>query len=275
MNLNRKCSILALVAIAVDLPTSHGQTSAPPSPATASAILPAFEVATIKLVDPSRGGVMGFYSRPGGRVFVGFASVKMLLSYAFDIQQFNIAGGPDWIGAGEYNIEALPPDSSESRTGKQPPIGATPSGEQRKMLQSLLADRFALNYHMETREGPVYVLTRGAGKLHLEEPKNKDGDARGGVVMKQGGIADGEAFGQNISMQALAKSLSGGLHLPVLDQTGITGTYDFHLEPDDPDNHDYAAAIFDAMHRLGLNLRKGKGPVETLVIDHVERPTEN
>jgi uncharacterized protein (TIGR03435 family) len=275
MNLRPQLSIFLLGAIAATQPTSYGQTSTPQSPATAPSSLPAFEVATIKPINPNSGGAMGFYSRPGGRVFVGYASVKMLLYYAFDIQEFQIAGGPDWIGGDRYNIEAVPPDSSESRTAKQPPIGATPSGEQRKMLQSLLADRFALKYHMETREGPVYILTRGTGKLQLEEPKDKDGDARSAVVMKQGGIADGEAFGENISIQALAKSLSGGLHLPVLDQTGITGTYDFHLEPDDPENHDYTAAIFDAMHRLGLNLKKGKAPVETLVIDHVEKPSAN
>jgi uncharacterized protein (TIGR03435 family) len=61
----------------------------------------------------------------------------------------------------------------------------------------------------------------------------------------------------------------------VLDQTGLTGAYDFHLPPVDPENHDYNAAIFDAMHRLGLELKRGKGPVETMAIDHIEKPSAN
>jgi uncharacterized protein (TIGR03435 family) len=273
MNFNSQLSILLLGAMAVAQPIASAQ-QATQHP-SAAAVLPSFEVATIKPVDPAHGGAMGFYSRPGGRVFLGFANAKTIISYAFDVQGFQIAGGPEWVSTDRYNIEAIPPDSAQSRTAKQPPLAATPSSEQRLMLQSLLRDRFGLRYHRETREGAVYILTRDSGKLQLQEPKDKDGDARGAVMMKQGGIADGEAFGENISIQALAESLSDGLHLPVLDQTGITGRYDFHLDPVDPENHDYAAAIFDAMHRLGLNLKRGKGPIQTLVIDHIEKPSEN
>ena len=142
------------------------------------------------------------------------------------------------------------------------------------MIQSLLRYRFALQYHMETREGEVYLLTRGSGKLQFQEPKDKDMDWRGAVVDK-GGIYDGEAHGENISMAALAGVLSQDLHMTVIDQTGLAGNFDFHLTPDDPQNTDLEAAVFDAMHRLGLNLKKGRGPVETLVIDHIERPSEN
>ncbi len=265
MTLIAKCCVVILAG----LPAVTGAQSQP------AASLPSFEVATIKPIDPKSGGVVGFYSRPGGRVFIGYADVKMIMYYAFDIQQYQISGGPDWVGGERYNIEAIPPDTAQSRTAKQPSIAATPSAEQRLMLQSLLRDRFALQYHRETREGPVYLLTRGSGKLQLQEPKDKDSDARGAVMMKQGGIVDGEAFGENISMQALAKSLSSALRLPVLDQTGITGSWDFHLTPVDPENRDYNAAVFDAMHRLGLELKKGRGPVDEIVIDHIERPTEN
>jgi len=272
-------SILPISAIAASLPVASAQTPAVQAPASQAAAkspaLPAFEVATIKPIDPNGGGAVGFYSRPGGRVFLGYAPVKMILYYAFNVQEYQISGGPAWIGTDRFNIEAVPPDTAASRTAKQPPIGATPSDEQRKMLQSLLIDRFRLQYHREVQQGAVYILSLGKNKLQLQEPKDKDADARGGVMIKQGGIADGEAFGTNVTMTFLAGQLSRYLGLPVLDQTGLTGSYDYHLPPTDPDNHDMAAAALDAMHRLGLELKKGKGPVETLVIDHIERPTEN
>jgi uncharacterized protein (TIGR03435 family) len=268
MKLRTQGSLLLLGTMVAVLPSASTQqpTQQPSS---------SFEVATIKPSGPKGSPIMGFYSRPGGRVYFGNSTVKTILLFAFNIPQDQISGGPDWIDTDRYDIEAVPPDTSASRTAKQPQLAATPSAEQRKMLQTLLVDRFGLKSHMGTREGAVYILTRGSSKLQLHEPKDPEADARTAVTMKQGGIVDGEAFGQNISMQALAESLSRSLHLPVLDQTGITGRYDFHLDPTDPENHDYAAAVFDAMHRLGLELKKGKGPVDTLVIDHIEKPTAN
>jgi uncharacterized protein (TIGR03435 family) len=254
---------------------ARAQSSGAPIAAAETVPAPAFEVATIKPIDPNGSGPMGFYSRPGGRVFLGYASVKMILYFAFDIQQFQISGGPGWVETQRYNVVALPPDSSPSRTAKQPSIAATPTAEQRKMLQSLLLSRFRLQYHWESKESSVYILSRGTKELLLTAPKHPDGDSRGTVVLKPGGIADGEAFGNNISMTLLASQLGGLLGVPVLDQTGLTGGYDFDLPPSDPDNHDISAAVFDAMDRLGLKLRRGRGPVDMLVIDHVEPPTEN
>jgi uncharacterized protein (TIGR03435 family) len=274
MNLRSQLSTLLLGAMAATQTIASAQQPARQTAAADAATLPAFEVATIKPAGLKGGGVMGFYSRPGGRVFLGNATAKLILYYAFNIQQDQISGGPGWVGTDRYDIEAIPPDSA-SRTAKRPPIGATPSGEQRKMLQSLLADRFRLKAHMETREGDVYILTRGSNKLQLEEPKDKDADSRGSVMTKQGGIVDGEAFGTNVTMTFLASQLSGYLKLPVLDRTGLTESYDYHLPPADPENHDLTGAVFDAMHRLGLNLKRGKGPVDTLVIDHIEKPSEN
>jgi len=237
--------------------------------------LPAFEVATVRPINPSAGGVVGFISQPGGRVHVGFATVKMLMYYAFNVQEFQIAGGPAWVGTERYDVEAVPPDSAASRTAKAPPIGATPSDEQRKMLLNLLVDRFGLKFHRETREGPVFLLVRGNGKLQIDGAKDKDADPRGAVMTKGGGIADGETIGTNVSMAFWARQLSTSLHRPVLDQTGLTGTYDFHLAPFDPTNDDYTLSVFESTKRLGLELKPGKGPVETIVIDDVMKPAEN
>ena len=240
----------------------------------AGARLASFEVATIKPRNPN-GGKIGFYSYPGGRIVVGSATLKTLLSYAFDVQDFQISGGQDWTGTERYDVTAVPPASSESRTAVQPPVKVTPSHEQREMLQSLLLERFGLKYHREIKQGPVYLLVRGHKTLQLEDAKDKDRDPRGGVFIKEGGIVDGEAAGKNVSMTFLANQLSPDLGRPVLDQTGLKGSFDFHLMPSDPTNTDMSTAIFDAMRRLGLELKAGKGPVETIVIDRATRPTEN
>jgi len=234
----------------------------------------AFEVATIKPVGPAS-GMVGFLSYPGGRVAVGSATVKMLIYFAFDVQDFQIAGGPGWAGTERYDVVALPPATSASATAKQPPRKATPSAEQRQMLQALLADRFGFKFHREMRDGTVYWLERGDGPLQMQDAKDPDADSRGGVTMKSGGIVDGVAFGTNVSMTFLAAQLTRNLGRPVLDRTGLSGGYDFHLPPDDPENHDMPVAVFDVVRRLGLKLRAGKGPVDTIVIDSVTKPTEN
>ena len=236
---------------------------------------PAFEVATIRPVDPNKGGMVGFISRPGGRVELGYATVKMLAYYAFDVQMTHVVGGPDWAGTERFNILAMPPEDADSRTAKSPPLKATPSDEQRKMIESLLVERFGFKFHREMREMPVYLLECGSGKLGLETPKDPDADSRGGVVMRGGGIVSGEAFGTNVTMDFLARQLSGWMDRPVLNRTGLAGHYDFKLEPVDPENTDYNLAAIGAMSRLGLKLRAAKGMVEMIVIDEVSRPTAN
>jgi len=249
-----------------------------PRAASDSQAEPQFEAVTIKHPDPAaQYHKAGFYGTPGGRVFLG-VNVRMLVEYAFDLRDFQVAGGPEWVNAGWsisewYDINAVPPDSSASR--KIPVANAEPTSEQRAMLRSVLRERFGFRYHMEMREGEVYFLVRGAKKLALSEPKHPDGDPRAIVFMKQGGIVDGEAEGTNTTMDYVAARLSERLRIPVINQTGISGSYDFYLPPSDPENRDMATAVISVMDRLGLKLKKGRGAVETLVIDAVERPTEN
>jgi uncharacterized protein (TIGR03435 family) len=143
------------------------------------------------------------------------------------------------------------------------------------MLQTLLIDRFQLKFHRETKEGPVYLLVRGKKELKLQNAKNRDdfpwaGSAAGGAPFAQG-IA-----GTNISMAQLATRLSRPLGRPVLDQTGIEGPYDFKSDyaSDDPDS-DVISSILTSVQALGLKLESSKGPVETIVIDHAEKPSGN
>jgi len=247
--------------------------AAPPQSTPVSANPPAFDAAAIKPPDPAaRYQKAGFNGEPGGRVFFG-GNIKMLVEYAFNLQDYQIAGGPGWTASQWFEINAVPPETSSSHNIKV--RNAEPTPEQRLMLQSLLADRFGLKSHLETKEGEVYVLTRSRKPLQLKPPKDPESDPRAIVMMKQGGIADGEAVGTNTTTDYLALRLGRYLQLPVLNQTGITGSYDYYLPPDDPENHDVAAAVFDVVDRLGFKIKRGRGPIQTLVIDHIEQPSEN
>jgi uncharacterized protein (TIGR03435 family) len=237
--------------------------------------LPAFEVATIKPAVHDHPGAVGFLGRPGGRVYVGFTTIEGLIYWAFDLPPERITGIPPSLAKSEYEVNAVPPADSKSRAEMGPSFKATPNQEQREMLQSLLADRFGFKYHYETKEGSVYILQKGSGALKLTDAKDKTLDARGAVVMKQGGIVDGEAFGTNLSMDDLARFLTWNMKRPVLNRTGLNGAYDFHLDPDDPGNTDMITGCISAMRRLGLQLKSGKGPVEIMVVDSVSAPSEN
>ena len=92
---------------------------------------------------------------------------------------------------------------------------------------------------------------------------------------RPGGIADGEAMGINTTIDYFAQTLSSYLQFPVVNETGMTGSYDFYLRPDDPQNHDLVSDALGVVHRLGFKLKRGRGPIEILVIDNVDPPSPN
>jgi uncharacterized protein (TIGR03435 family) len=275
LNLLFGCTVACMGALVSPgaLAQSAPAPSAPVSSTAASAKLPSFDAATIKPPDPKAHGLhAGFSGDPGGRVFFG-GWVKMLVEDAFNLQDYQVSGGPGWLSSQWFEINAVPPPNSPSLKIKV--SNALPTAEQGLMLQSLLAERFAFKYHFEEREGEVYILTRGTKPLQLKPPKDPTADPRAIVFMKQGGIADGEAMGSNTTIEYFAWRLSRYLQLPVLNRTEIAGAYDFDLPVDDPENQDVVAATFSVVDRLGLKLKRGRGPVRTLVVDHIEQPTEN
>lgn len=234
---------------------------------------PAFEVATVKPTPAATRIIGDLLSYPGGRVVGIRCPLEYLLMTALEVRRHQLKGGPAWMRDEYFDIDARPPAGSES--SKSTLRRAYLNAEQRQMLLALLADRFQLKYHRETQVGPVYFLVRTKKPLKLKEPEHKDdrswaGDPDGGAFIG-GGVA-----GQNVSMAEFAARLSGRLERPVIDRTGLSGSYDFKAPYNAGDQQpDVVASILISIQELGLKLEAGKGPVETIVIDRAERPSEN
>lgn len=143
------------------------------------------------------------------------------------------------------------------------------------MLQALLVDRFHLKYTMESKEGPVYLLVKTNRELKLTEAKDKNDYPWAGSV-GGGGISGDGLAGINVTMSQLAERLSPYMGRPVIDRTGLAAAYDFKFEYHGDDRtNDLISTILTSVQALGLKLETGKGPVKTLVIQSVEKPTMN
>jgi uncharacterized protein (TIGR03435 family) len=216
---------------------------------------PSFEVASIK---PSPPEYVGFQSYVKGERYTAMAAtVRNLVGFAYGIRDFQISGGPAWSASTAYNISAT--------MGP----GARPI-ESKLMLQSLLADRFHLKFHriMKKRTGYALVVDKNGPKL--TESKNPGPGL---------GLGKGNLNGRGADMGQLAKELSSQLESPIADRTKLTALYDFTLKwtPDAQAADSSGPSIFTAIReQLGLRLDAVKNvPVDILVIDAVEKPTEN
>jgi uncharacterized protein (TIGR03435 family) len=196
---------------------------------------------------------------------------------AFNVQEFRISGGPDWIGltcGDRFDVQAKPPESSLSAHWETSSPKVYPGKEERQMLQTLLAERFQFRFHRGTKEGAIFVLARGSKELKLTPPKDTNSFPWAGAIT--GGWFAGGMRGENISMPQLAKRLSIFLHRPVLDQTDLDGSFDFEFPTGtDENDSDIPAFLANAMKGIGLSLKPSIGPVETIFIDHIERPSPN
>lgn len=243
----------------------------------AEAKLPGFEVASVRPSNPNQGEINGFYTYPGGRIVARSCNVLYLIMVAFNVQEFQISGGPDWIvltRGDRFDVQAKPPESSLSARWKTSSPKIYPGKEERQMLQALLADRFQFRFHRGTKEGAIFILARGSKELKLTPPKDTNSFPWAGGI--SGGWFAGGMRGENISMLQLAERLSGFLRRPVLDQTGIDGSFDFEFPTGtDENDSDIPAFLVSAMKGIGLSLKPSRGPVETIFIDHIERPSPN
>lgn len=216
----------------------------------------AFEVASIKRVpDASPIATMnGDISH--GRLTLNNAHIKQLIAVAYEIQGIRIEGGPGWISSDQFQIAAKAEDPG------------TTDKQVRMMLQTLLEDRFQLKIHRETKLLPSYTLLTAAGGAKLEHAQ-EGGTDRCDRTMEADRY---ELTCRHIQIVTLTNALAILLRGPVVDQTGLMDDYDFALswEGDDP-----YSAVPDAMEKFGLKLEMKKAPTEVIVIDSVERPSDN
>jgi bla regulator protein blaR1 len=300
LDFGKKLLFVAAGLLTVAAPIVFGlqnATPGPPAPETnnAAANTYSYDVASIK-PNKSGGDMVRMMVRPDGLTAMG-ATLQMLIQNAYEIQDFQIEGGPKWVSSDRYDIEAKM-DSSEIE--KFQTLGPDQRVlESNRMLQALLANRFRLVVHRETKELPGYalVIAKNGPKLHDAKPgdtypngiKGPDGQPGEGLMI-MGGLG-GPLTGQGITISNLVRVLSQQLGRTIVDETGLAGKYDFTVQwtPDERAGPMSAAtqgggssadssepSIFTAIQeQLGLKLESRKVPVEILVIDHVEAPSEN
>jgi uncharacterized protein (TIGR03435 family) len=234
---------------------SWGQSAAPPT----------FEVASIKQHVFTGGGRLGI-SISGSRVTVSIRTLNGLIMDAYEVKAYQISGGPSWVGdsATAFDIDA--------RTD------GTPTMDQvRVMLQALLADRFQLKFHREMKDLSVYDLVVGKNGPKIKESAS---DATpSSTSVQRGSTGSTRLIYSNVSMAGLAGGLANYVGRPVNDKTRLSGIYNLTLEwsqEGTPGDAAEGPSIFTAVQeQLGLKLEPSRAAVETLVIDHVAKPTEN
>jgi len=246
---------------------------------------PQFEVVSIKS-NRSNSGRSGSGYRPGGVYVATNVSLKFMITEAYGIRDFQLEGGPNWLDKDRFDIEARG-DAADTPDG--------PNVDRVRILfklRSVLESRFELKTHQETRELPIYALVTGkAGpKLTVAEKRTgqcgvSGGPRCAGIQMRccQAGMAD--LVATDVSIPQFVETLSQMLSRQVIDKTNIQGAFDMKLrwlredvtpvtagvagEPEGP-------SLFTVIQeQLGLKLESTKGPVQVLIIDHAEKPSEN
>jgi uncharacterized protein (TIGR03435 family) len=202
-----------------------------------------------------------------------------MIEFAYKLHDFQVSGGPEWLKNEAWEVTAKvdqPPANYDSLSNDaRDEIG-------RGRLQAVLAQRFNLKCHFEAKQLPVYnlVLAKGGSKLTPTAADSKDigslgSDRRNGV---------NRIHGTGVSLQFIAAILSGKTGLTVIDKTGLTGIYTFavtYAADSDPASSlsasvPFGPSIFTAVEeQLGLKLEPAKGPVPVLIIDSIDRPSEN
>ena len=318
LTFGRKCLLfsagLLLIAAPVGFGVLHGQEAPAASGNTTQTYawtpdLPKYEVATIKPSSEEDGRIRMMMT-PDGAEFNG-VQVQMLLQQAFGVERDRIVGEPDWARSKRFDIatKVAPEDA--------PKLDKLKMEQRSAMLLPLLEERFGLKYHHENRELPMYalVLSKGGPKL---KTSTASGPADSRTRAAQGGLATPNEAGGRLSRERgspgmmrmspgsleasggttdfLAHALSNMVGRTVVNNTGLTGNYDYTLKwtPDEgsmprmdparggpPPQGDAPVdpngpTLFTALEeQLGLKLQSEKGKVDVIVIDHIDLPTEN
>ena len=220
---------------------------------------PKFDVASIKMSQPGPPFDV-IQAMLGGATRCTHVTVHTLIRWAYRLDDHQLQGGPAWLESDRFDIVAKP-ESFATR------------GEVELMVQALLADRFKLSFHRDTKELAGYEIVVGKNGPKLQAA---DGDSKPRAETGMGFVT-----GKKMQIQFLAKALAHRLGCPVVDKTGLKSEFDYKLEwtperrAQNP-NAEPALTVFTAIEeQLGLKLEARKFPVETLAIDHVEKPSEN
>jgi uncharacterized protein (TIGR03435 family) len=238
--------------------------------AAQSADTPAFEVVSVKPSTTSGHYGIGMFPYPGGRVEASYVPVEYLIQQAFDVQPFQISGAPRWAREEPFDLIGKPPESSPLSKSNPASFKSPLQRDQRQMLLSALVDRFQLQYHWDTKKRQVYLLVKTGKEPNLSPAKNKDDYPWIGAISGTG-IA-----GINATMALLAERISPILERPVIDRTGIEGSFDFRFRyPGDEPNPNIGSVILTSVQGLGLKLEPSRAPVKILLIDRVEHPSAN
>jgi uncharacterized protein (TIGR03435 family) len=232
---------------------------------------PTFEVASIKASNLQMRVPMELKTIPGGRFYSTHVHLFGVVAKAFMVRPYNVEA-PEWTKIAFYDIEATSPVDDY---GTKVVPGMRDLEISMRRLQALLKERFKLQSHVEDREGVVYELTISKGGAKLQEtPPVLDPDAcceRVELTGHIGGSSKTTAWIANVVSIMF-------LHADVIDNTRLTGRYSFGIDfynPEVPTSDDSNPSLGAALQTLGLKLEKRKGMVKYLVVDHIEKPTEN
>jgi bla regulator protein blaR1 len=241
---------LAIISVAICLIIPHVQSQTPPS----------FTVSSVKRNSSVNASSSSSYL-PGGGFSARFTTLGRLILNAYRIKDYQLSGGPSWINSERYDVDAK--------------AEGNPNRDQvRLMVQSLLAERFQLKVRQDNRELPIYTLLLAKSGVKFEKAPDR---ATNGFD-----VGTGRLTGYGVSMAELADQLSRFLDRPVIDRTGIVGSFDLKLQyapvvqanptSPAPSAPDIVTAIEE---QIGLRLEATKAEIEVLVIDHAEKPSEN
>jgi uncharacterized protein (TIGR03435 family) len=299
-----RISTLILQRLVLTLAVSMAQAQDPHTPTQDGAAAPhKFEVASIKRSNAKQ-RQPSLNILPGGRLNVTSTPLRRLMMFAYDVSPNQISGASGWMDSERYDVIAQPPEGvisgaigrqaqftkakGKSSSWTQLPPNNEAARQIREMVQALLAERFQLRVHRQTKELPVYALIVAKNGPKLTEAKNPNS-------LRLSSEGKGRMAFQGVPMSFLATQLTSMIGRTVLDRTALTSSYDFVLSwtPDENEKKmskvkngggkaalatDKATgpSVFTALQQqIGLKLQSTKGPVEILVVDHAQKPTED
>ena len=278
----RQISLVAAVVVFLAGPILHAQAPILEEPGYTPTLT--FDVATVRQSPPPDANFHVTVSSPprSSRFEATNLPIKALLqiAYGFDAP---VAGAPDWIVSTFYNIQARSDEEADARLAKL--TDNEVRLEKRHAIRALLAERFDLKTHLETRNTSIYnlVVDKGGVKMQLVPPPPANGETppppKPADVQAHGSQHGLEFVGSDAPMRAICGALSSMVEAPVVDKTGLNGIYNYKLQfgrdwsAHDPDSW---PSIFTAVQeQLGLKLEPVHEAVPNLVIDHITKPTEN